>query len=528
MITVKPFDFNKIKIFLVYAILVNLLLSRFLLSLSQILLILVWIIEGNLKSKFSEIFKDKAVLAFILFFIVTLSGLIYTSDLEHGFNDLKIKLPMLVLPVILPSIIFTKKDVKHAFYYFILAIFIKSISSIYIFFTNEITDTRQLSSGISHIRFSLIVNMAIYICLFILFSSYFIISKIEKICLFSFAIWFSIFLFIIQSLTGIVIFLIIYYLLICFLAFKIQKKIKKTLLLSLSFLFPLIFLSYIFYSFYDFYNVAKISFSNLPEKTSQGNDYSHDTLNLQLENKNYIFLNICDKELRDEWNKISNINYDSLDNNGNPIKFTLIRYLTSKGQKKDSAGVKNLNNSDIKNIEKGLANYLFANKLSMYSKLYQIIWQIDAYIKTGNTSGYSLIQRIVYFRIGWSIFTENVIFGVGTGDIKNAYFKKYDSEKTQLPIEQKRLCHNQYLTNLVKFGIIGFVISFFALIFPFVKNKKFNEFLPIIFMLIFFISMINEDTLQTQTGVNFITVFYCLFILNKSFFNEEINVFRND
>ena len=85
--------------------------------------------------------------------------------------------------------------------------------------------------------------------------------------------------------------------------------------------------------------------------------------------------------MRNEWNKISNLDYDGRDKMGNKIKYTIIRYLTSKGLRKDSAGIAKLTTEDIHLIEEGKANYIYGRKIAIYPKLYEVIWQIDRFRK---------------------------------------------------------------------------------------------------------------------------------------------------
>ena len=44
--------------------------------------------------------------------------------------------------------------------------------------------------------------------------------------------------------------------------------------------------------------------------------------------------------MKEEWNKVAEIEYDSVGVNGYPIRATLIRYLTSKGLRKDAKALK--------------------------------------------------------------------------------------------------------------------------------------------------------------------------------------------
>ena len=64
---------------------------------------------------------------------------------------------------------------------------------------------------------------------------------------------------------------------------------------------PVFIGAYITRSINEFYHTEEFSEKELNAKTRQGNPYSHELQNGQLENGHYVFLFICDEELRDAW-----------------------------------------------------------------------------------------------------------------------------------------------------------------------------------------------------------------------------------
>ena len=48
---------------------------------------------------------------------------------------------------------------------------------------------------------------------------------------------------------------------------------------------------------------------------------------------------------------------------------------------KDAEGFKELTDKDIVNIEAGHTNYRFVDKRGISQRVYNIIWQIDVYLK---------------------------------------------------------------------------------------------------------------------------------------------------
>ena len=126
-------------------------------------------------------------------------------------------------------------------------------------------------------------------------------------------------------------------------------------------------------------------------------------------------------------------------------------------------------------------------------------------------NGHSLLQRIEFWKTGAQIIKKNWVFGVGTGDVQQAFLDQYKKEKTPLLPENQLRGHNTYLTTWISFGIVGFV-AFCWMILYFLKNHwKTRSFLPVMFILVACSTFFIEDTLETQIGVTFFAFFYGLF-----------------
>jgi len=246
--------------------------------------------------------------------------------------------------------------------------------------------------------------------------------------------------------------------------------------------------------------------------TANGQLYSHDTLNLQAENGYLTWIYVCEMELEGAWNARSTFDYAGNDTRGHELRYTLIRYLTSRGLRKDSAGVAMLSEEDISWIEKGVANIMFTEGFTFYRMFYELVWQVDYYMHGGNPSGHSVTQRIEYARAGWMIFREHPVFGVGTGDVPDAFARQYEKMGSILSEEWRLRAHNQYLTFLIAFGTVGFILVMISLICPAIMEGGFSGFRFVIFMSIAFLSMISEDTLETSAGAMFFSFFYALLI----------------
>ena len=128
-----------------------------------------------------------------------------------------------------------------------------------------------------------------------------------------------------------------------------------------------------------------------------------------------------------------------------------------------------------------------------------------------------MVQRFLYLDAGWKIARENLLIGVGNGDVRAAFEDHYNTTNSPLSYEWRRRAHNQFLTFLISFGILGLLISIFALVGPLFLSGRQRSFLAVGFMILFLLSMLNEDTLETACGAAFVSFFYSLFLFGPEF-----------
>ncbi len=504
---------HQIYVFLLVLFVIFLPTSKYMTSLIQFLLAIHWLIRGGLKSRLLKLFKSPALVIFLVLFMWHVFGLFYSSDLEYGIHDLKIKLPLLILPLVIgTSEKVSPGELRAILLFFVAAVFTSSVVSVLAivgWIPMTLKDFRDASLFISHIRFALLVDMSIFILTFYALRPQ--TSKKERGVYFLFALYFIGFLILSKALTGIVVALLVGTLLALRWILTKKSLMARWFALVGVLTIPILVTTYIGSESAKFYTI-KDDLTQLDPFTIQGNVYWHDTTNLLLENGHFVGLYWCEKELMEAWKERSSFSYQGDDLRGQELRYTLIRYLTSLGYRKDAAGVSRLTPEDISLIENGFANVIYRDKNNFHNRMYQLIWQVDVYRKGGNPSGHSLTQRMEYFKTGWAIFQEKPYFGVGSGDVPAAFVKKYIEIDSQLEPKWQLRAHNQWLTFAIAFGIVGLVIMLLAFFLPGLLLKAYSQYLFLLFILVAFISMFNEDTLETQAGVAFIAFFYPLFL----------------
>ncbi len=450
-------------------------------------------------------------------YLLHIIGLFYSQDLSYGYHDLRINLPLLVLPLVIgTSRGLDNSELKWVLLSLIAGVTASTFTSASILFgivPYAYHDVREISLFVSHIRLSLLINMAIFILLYLVFGTDFSFSRKIKIVFFIVLLWLTVFLFLLQAITGIVVLMVTGFILFWIFIWKVRHLVLRWFLVVMMITATFLVFSFLTGSVARFYGVEDVDFSALPEKTMNGNPYVHDLESKQIENGNYVWLYVCEEELRPGWNAVSDLDYDGRDEVGQRIKYTLIRYMTSLGYRKDSAGLSLLTGRDKEMIESGKANYIYGRRISLYPKVYEVIWQIDVFRQGGNPSGHSVTQRLSFLHAGIQIARENFWMGVGTGDVARAFKKYYEESDSQLLEKYRLRAHNQYLTYFVTFGCIGFCWFLVALFWPVVLEKKWKDYLFVIFFIIGLMSMMNEDTLETHTGNSYFAFFYALFLL---------------
>ena len=488
--------------------------SVFLMSVSQFLLAANWLLELDFRDKWQRLKQNKSALFLIGLFVLHLLWMINSENWNYGLHDIKIKLPLLTLAILLGTskpLLFS--ELKLLLNFFILSILSSSLISGLIYFDiihRDITDVRQISIFISHIRLSLLVNIGF-------FSTYYLLGKTRdrylKLFYIISLIWFPFFLFILNAYTGLFIFIIVF--VIILVRYLIQTS-RLWLKIS-SFSILLILLLSGFYTAYDIFN--RFTFkeilpqeSSLERYTINGNKYHHNLKAKQMENGYLVYTYICNKELKEEWDKRSDISFkNGLNEKGNPVRFTLLNYLTSLNLRKDSVGIAQLSEEDIRLIEEGYSNYIYKDKYSIYAKVYPLLKQISFYNTSNYAEGASVSQRFEYLKIAGRIIKNNFWLGVGTGDVDDAFKKHYANGESRLSQKYQHRAHNQYVTFFLTFGIFGFLVSLFFIFAPIFINKM--NYLALVFILVASLSMLNEDTLETQAGITFFTYFYILFFV---------------
>jgi len=531
--------------------LIALCFSNFFMSLSQFGLAIIFILDGIRKKEVDEYFRKHKILVSVLLlipvglswifkalgrkfkeffhlenspawifasiFLFHIIGLFFTTDFNYAMRDLRIKLPILLMPLILSTTCLPdRKGFRFLMYIFTASVFTGTLISTYYFLTHEITDSRTISLFISHIRFSLLIDMAIFILAYLVLKKS-DIPRWPKAVMAVIAIWMLVFLFISAFMTGLLIFIITLAILIFYMALhKRGLVLKITTITGVVIIFFLAWL-YALNIAKDVNRINPVDLKSLDKLTKLGNPYWHDLSNTQVENGNYVYLYIANDEMDRAWNQRSRYDFDGKDKAGQEVKSTLIRFLTSKGYRKDAEGVGKLTDQEVAMVEDGIASMVYVEESTLYVRIYKIFWEYTRYEATHNPSGHSVMQRLEFWKTSRAIIKDNWLTGVGTGDLGSAFKEEYEKNNSLLFNEFRWRSHNQFLTIFATFGIFGFAWFIFSLIYPAARLGKFHDFYYLSFFIIIILSMLTEDTLETQAGVTPFAFFTSFYLFAKKF-----------
>ncbi len=466
--------------------------------------------KKSFKNRWAGLTKSTEGKLIVSLYLFTLAGLLWSTDFKYAFWDLRVKLPIFAIPILLlTQKALNKNEIKAVCGFYILGLIIAVTWCLFIYLhiiPHDYKDVREISVFISHIRFSLMLVLGICIAFYVTWH-----QPMGKVFSILISLYFVAFLYILESMTG---FIVLGGVVLGLLVFRIinsRKKNVQYLLVATFIVLPLACLLYLRNCYVQYFAVEKTDWTNLEKTTPRGEAYSHYPEFKLVENGHYVYTYVAEQELKEGWIMRSSLNPDSMDGMGHIVKWSLLRYMSSKGLRKDMDGILAMTDEDIRNVEEGHTSFNEKNKNGIEKRIDRILFEYATFRVGGNPNGHSVFQRFEFWKAGWAIAKKHPWAGVGTGDVKQAFKDQYEVSQSRLDEKHRLRAHNQYLTIWVALGIVGLLLLLTLLIYPFVKWRK--NLLYTSFLIIIGLSCLTEDTLESEAGVMFFAFFYIFLLL---------------
>lgn len=116
-------------------------------------------------------------------------------------------------------------------------------------------------------------------------------------------------------------------------------------------------------------------------------------------------------------------------------------------------------------------------------------------------------ERLDVWKAGIEVIRKHPVFGVGTGDVKDALLSEYQKENKLFVYNMRLNAHNQYLQTYIALGILGALLLIFLLVLPGWMAIRRIHFIYFSFLAVFAFNILVESMLEVQAGV----VYYAFF-----------------
>jgi O-antigen ligase len=186
--------------------------------------------------------------------------------------------------------------------------------------------------------------------------------------------------------------------------------------------------------------------------------------------------------------------------------------MASKGLHKDSIGFAQLSQDDIEAIENGVPNYLYTKWPGILVRFHQAAMGLYMYKKSNyrDPSWSTLTERLDLWRASFIAFKQKPLLGWGTGSIHIA--QEYGLSANQSALVGKAMKpHSQYLYILLTLGIIGLISCVLLYGYFVVKTGVYKMFHFNVFIIVFVINFIANNSFESQVGQNMFVLFSLIY-----------------
>ena len=185
--------------------------------------------------------------------------------------------------------------------------------------------------------------------------------------------------------------------------------------------------------------------------------------------------------------------------------------------------------------KKRLIFFLAASFISLI--ILVIIMNVDSFktryiseLKTDLTNDVKIIENTEPRLARWNAITELIkrspVIGYGTGAEKKLLKEKYFEKGLYISYLNEFNAHSEYLSIVIKIGVIGLAIFIYILYFGFASAIRKKDILFLSFMVIITVVSISENILDLNKGIFFYSFFFPFFLLSGGAERKNANSFN--
>lgn len=152
---------------------------------------------------------------------------------------------------------------------------------------------------------------------------------------------------------------------------------------------------------------------------------------------------------------------------------------------------------------------------SFKNRVINTLDDLKATVHQSDANYKSMAMRVEATKTAWSIFEKNILFGVGTGNLRNQMDIEYELRNSNLFLENRILPHNQFVLEAATHGISGLILLVLFIVFPIFSgfNNLSYTFISLWILLLF--GMFFECFFERQHGIVLVSFFWFLFLNYK-------------